>query len=358
VAEPQDDSEHTEDPTPKRLDEAIKRGDVVKSTEVNTWFMIAGGAMGLMVFARPAASSLEAILRGLLAHSYQIPTDGPALVHLTRGLMLNVLGALGVPLVLLSIAALAGSAIQHRILLTAEPLRPQLARISPAAGLGRLFSKQALANFAKGLAKLALFGAVFTALLWPERFRLAGLIGIDPAMILPFTSALTMRMLGSVVAILAVVAAADYLFQYRQWYERQKMSVREMKEEFRQTEGDPAIKGKLRQLRNTRMRKRIMAAVPKASVVITNPTHFAVALRYERGMNAPICVAKGVDLIARRIREIAEAHDIPVIENPPLARALHGTVEIDQEIPPEHYRAVAEIIGYLMRLRRLVSRPN
>jgi flagellar biosynthesis protein FlhB len=358
VAEPQDDSEHTEDPTPKRLDEAIKRGDVVKSTEVNTWFMIAGGAMVLMVFARPAASSLEAMLRGLLAHSYQIPTDGPALVHLTRGLMLNVLGALGVPLVLLSIAALAGSAIQHRILLSAEPLRPQLARISPAAGLGRLFSKQALANFAKGLAKLALFGAVFTALLWPERFRLAGLIGIDPAMILPFTSALTMRMLGSVVAILAVVAAADYLFQYRQWYERQKMSVREMKEEFRQTEGDPAIKGKLRQLRNTRMRKRIMAAVPKASVVITNPTHFAVALRYERGMNAPICVAKGVDLIARRIREIAEAHDIPVIENPPLARALHGTVEIDQEIPPEHYRAVAEIIGYLMRLRRLVSRPN
>ena len=358
MAEPQDDSEHTEDPTPKRLDEAIRRGDVVKSTEVNTWFMIAGGAMVLMVFAGPAASSLQATLRGLLAHSYQIPTDGQALIHLTRGLMLNVLGALGVPLVLLAVAALAGSAIQHRIVLSAEPLRPQLSRISPVGGLGRLFSKQALANFAKGLAKLALFGAVFTALLWPERLRLAGLIGIDPAMILPFTSALTMRMLGSVVAILAIVAGADYLFQYRQWYERQKMSVREMKEEFRQSEGDPAIKGKLRQLRHARMRKRIMAAVPKASVVITNPTHFAVALRYERGMNAPICVAKGVDLIARRIREIAEAHDIPVIENPPLARALHGTVEIDQEIPPEHYRAVAEIIGYLMRLRRLVSRPN
>ncbi len=164
-----------------------------------------------------------------------------------------------------------------------------------------------------------------------------------------------MKMLGTVVAILAIVATADYLFQYRQWYERQKMSLREMKEEFRQTEGDPAVKGKLRQLRNTRMRKRIMAAVPKASVVITNPTHFAVALKYERGMNAPVCVAKGVDLIARKIREIAEQHDIPVVENPPLARALHGTVEIDQEIPPEHYRAVAEIIGYIMRLRRVVA---
>jgi flagellar biosynthetic protein FlhB len=358
MAEPQDDSEHTEDPTPTRLDEAIKRGDVVKSTEVNTWFMIAAGALALMVFARPAASSLQAALGGLRAHSYQIPADGPALAHMARGLLLNVLAALGLPLVLLAIAALAGSAIQHRIVLSIEPALPQLSRISPVAGLARLFSKQALANFAKGLAKLALFGAVLTALLWPERLRLVGLIGIDPAMILPFTSALTMRMLGSVVAILAIVAAADYLFQYRQWYERQKMSLREMKEEFRQTEGDPAIKGKLRQLRNARMRKRIMAAVPKASVIITNPTHFAVALRYERGMNAPICVAKGVDLIARRIREIAEAHDIPVIENPPLARALHGTVEIDQEIPPEHYRAVAEIIGYLMRLRRLVTRPN
>jgi flagellar biosynthetic protein FlhB len=129
-----------------------------------------------------------------------------------------------------------------------------------------------------------------------------------------------------------------------------------LKEEFRQSEGDPAIKGKIRQMRQARARRRMMAAVPKASLVITNPTHFAVALRYERGMNAPICVAKGVDLIARKIREIAEANNIPVVENPPLARALHGTVELDQEIPQEHYRAVAEIIGYLMRLRRLVAR--
>jgi flagellar biosynthetic protein FlhB len=153
-----------------------------------------------------------------------------------------------------------------------------------------------------------------------------------------------------------VVAAVDYLFQYRQWYERQKMSVREIKEEFRQAEGDPAIKGKIRQLRQQRARKRMMAQVPKASVIITNPTHFAVALQYERGMNAPLCVAKGADLIARKIREIAEAHDIPIVENPPLARALHGTVEVDQEIPQEHYRAVAEIIGYVMKLRRAVAR--
>jgi flagellar biosynthesis protein FlhB len=356
MADERDDNEHTEDPTPKRLEEAIKRGDVVKSAEVNTWFTIAGGALAVMVFAGPAAAGLEVSLRGLLANSYQVPADGPALVVLAHHLAAKVLAALGIPLVLLALAALAGSAVQHRIVVSVEPVRPQLSRISPAGGVARLFSLQALANFTKGLAKLVLIGSVLAALLWPQRARLAALTGIDPALILPFTRGLTLQMLGSVVAILAIVAAADYSFQYRQWYERQKMSVREMKEEFRQSEGDPAVKGKLRQLRHARMRKRIMAAVPKASVVITNPTHFAVALKYERGMNAPVCVAKGTDLLALRIREIAQAHDIPVVENPPLARALHGTVEIDQEIPPEHYRAVAEIIGYVMRLRRVATR--
>jgi flagellar biosynthesis protein FlhB len=351
-----DETEHTEDPTQRRLDEAINRGDVARSPEVNTWFMIAGGAMVLMVFAGPMAQTLETSFRGILANSYQVPADPPALAHFAEGLAIRVVTALAVPILMLALAALLGSMIQHRILFSVEPIIPHLSKISPAAGLARLFSMQALANFAKGLAKLTIFGAVIAALLWPQRQQLRGLIGLDPAAILPFAQSLTMQMLGAVVAILAVVAAADYLFQYRQWYERQKMSVREMKEEFRQSEGDPMIKGKLRQMRQARARKRMMAAVPKASIVITNPTHYAIALQYERGMNAPVCVAKGVDLIARKIREVAEAHGIPVVENPPLARALHGTVEIDQEIPPEHYRAVAEIIGYLMRLRRLVTR--
>jgi flagellar biosynthetic protein FlhB len=356
MAEERDDTEHTEDPTPRRLEEAIRRGDVVKSIEVSTWFTIGGGTLVLMVFAGPMAANLETMFRGLLMHSGDIPADGLALDGLARTLAMRVLTTLGIPVLLLTLAALLGNAIQHRFLFSIDPILPQLSRISPGTGLRRLFSRQALANFAKGLAKLALFGTVIGALLWPQRQRIMGLVALDPAMILPFTQTLALKMLGTVVAILGMVAAADYLFQYRQWYDRHKMSVREMKEEFRQTEGDPAIKGKIRQLRASRARKRMMAKVPKASVVVTNPTHFAVALQYERGMNAPVCVAKGTDLIARKIREVAEAHDIPVVENPPLARALHGTVEIDQEIPQEHYRAVAEIIGYVMRLRRAVPR--
>jgi flagellar biosynthetic protein FlhB len=167
---------------------------------------------------------------------------------------------------------------------------------------------------------------------------------------------LTFKLMGAVVAILAFVAAGDYLFQYRQWYERQKMSLQDMKEEFKQTEGDPRVKGKLKQLRQSRARRRVIAAVPQATVIITNPTHYAVALKYERGMGAPLCVAKGMDALALKIREVASEHSIPIVENPPLARALHAAVEIDKEIPAEHYKAVAEVIGYIMKLRRSVAR--
>jgi flagellar biosynthetic protein FlhB len=236
-----------------------------------------------------------------------------------------------------------------------EALLPKLSKISPAAGLKRMFSKQALATLAKGLIKIVLVGCVLTALMWPERGRLEGLTHSDASLIIPLCQSLALKLLGSVVAMLAIVAAADYLFQYQQWYERQKMSLREMKEEFRQTEGDPAIKGRMKQVRQIRMRRRMIAAVPKAAVVITNPTHFAIALEYNRGMDAPVCVAKGVDAVALKIREVAGEHSIPIVENPPLARALHATVQLDQKIPPEHYKAVAEVIGYVMRLRRMVS---
>jgi flagellar biosynthesis protein FlhB len=355
MAEGQDDTERSEDPTQKRLDEALERGDVVKSQEVNTWFVIAGGALLLMAFSGPMANGLATTLRGLLAHSGSIRVDGRGVTSIVEKLGLEVVAAVAIPLLLLALAAIAGNMIQHRLVWSTEALKPKFSKISPMAGFGRLFSKQALANFVKGLIKLALIGTIMTALMYPERFRLDALVRIDPAAMLSITQSLSLQMIGAVVAVLALIAAADYLFQYRQWFERQKMSVRELKDEFKQTNGNPEVKAKIRQIRQTRSRKRMMAAVPDASVVITNPTHFAVALKYERGMNAPICVAKGADLIARKIREVATEHNIPIVENPPLARALHATVEIDQEIAPEHYQAVAEVIGYVMRLNRAVG---
>jgi flagellar biosynthesis protein FlhB len=355
MAEGQEDTERSEDPTQKRLDEALERGDVVKSQEVNTWFVIAAGALLLMAFSGPMANGLATTLRGLVAHSGSIRVDGRGFTSIVEKLGLEVVAAMAIPLLLLALAAIGGNMIQHRLVWSTEALKPKLSKISPMAGFGRLFSKQALANFVKGLIKLALIGTIMTALIYPERFRLDALVHIDPAAMLSITQSLSLQMMGAVVAALALIAASDYFFQYRQWFERQKMSVRELKDEFKQTNGNPEVKAKIRQIRQTRSRKRMMAAVPDASVVITNPTHFAVALKYERGMNAPICVAKGADLIARKIREMATEHNIPIVENPPLARALHATVEIDQEITPEHYQAVAEVIGYVMRLNRAVG---
>src|SRR6202020_2016982 len=312
MADENDSSDKTQDPTQKRLDDAQDRGDVAKSQEVNTWFMIAGATLVLSTFGGSIGSGIQMPLRNLIANSWMIRADGPGLMALAQSLEYALIAALGVPLLMLALAAIAGNMIQHRLVWSGESLKPKLSKISPAAGATRIFGKQAAANFAKGIFKLIALGAVMTAILWPERHRLESMVRFDPAEILNVTTSLTLRLLGAVVAMLAVVAIADYFFQYRQWYERQKMSLQEMKQEFKQSEGDPHVKGRLRQLRHARMKKRMMTAVPKASVIITNPTHYAVALSYERGMPAPICVAKGIDAIAFKIREIAEAHDIPI----------------------------------------------
>ena len=303
-------------------------------------------------FSNSIGSGLQGVLRTLIANSFTLSLDGGSLLALLSSLEYRLLAVFAVPLVLIVVAAIAGNLVQHRLVFTAEALKPTLSKISPMSGFKRVFGKQAIANLIKGLVKLTLLGAVLAAILWPERHKLEAMVQLDPAGIIGTMRALSLRLLGATVALLAVIAAADYLFQYRQWFERQKMSLREMKEEFKTTEGDPHIKGRIRALRQARMKKRMMAAVPKASVVITNPTHFAVALQYDKGMAAPVCVAKGADAIALKIREVAGKNEVPIVENPPLARALYATVEIDEEIPTEHYQAVAQVIGYVMKLKR------
>jgi flagellar biosynthetic protein FlhB len=358
MSDENDSSDKTEDPTQKRLDDAHEKGDVAKSQEVNTWFVLAGATLVLSSFHGSIGGGILAPLRNLVANSWMIRTDGAGLMALSQSLGYSMMAALGVPFLMFAIAAIAGNMIQHRLVWSAESLKPKFNKVSPGAGFKRIFGKQGLANFVKGLFKVIALGAVMTAVLWPERYRLEAMVRFDVSSIMVVTTSLTLQLMGAVVAMLAVVAIGDFFFQYRTWFERQKMSLQDMKMEYKQSEGDPHIKGKLRQLRQQRMKKRMMAAVPQASVIITNPTHYAVALRYERGMPAPICVAKGIDTLALKIREIAGKHDIPIVENVPLARALHATVEVDGEIPVEHYHAVAEIIGYVMGLKRgLSGRP-
>lgn len=352
MAETPEQDDRTEEPTQRRLDQAIEKGDVAKSQEINTLFVLGGFALALLLLSGPVTRSLALDLRAFLMNAHLVPEDGAGLSAAGRHAVLMWGAAVALPLGLLALAGFVGGGIQHRPLWSAQALSPQLSRISPLSGMKRLFGKEAVVQFVKGLLKLLIVGGVAGAVLWAERDRLEAFARLDPAALLPGVLALSMKLLGGVLAIYAFLALGDAVYQRVAWLKRQRMTKRELKEEYKETEGSPEIKARLRQIRAARLKKRMMAAVPKATVVVTNPTHYAVALQYETGMAAPLCVAKGVDGLAMRIRAVAAEHGVPVIENPPLARALHATVDVDAEIPVEHYKAVAEVIGYVLRLRR------
>jgi flagellar biosynthetic protein FlhB len=356
MAEGSEQDDKTEDPTQKRLDEAMKRGDVAKSQEVSTFLALGALTLSLPLAAAAGIGSAMVLdLRGFLMNAHLVPDAGSALLGAGRRGVLAGLWLLAIPIGLLALAALAGGLIQHRPLWTVDPLMPKFERVSPLAGLKRVFGKQAIVHFVKGLLKLALVGVIAGWILLNERDRLESFVGLAPAPLAAALLTLALKLLGAVLAVFAVVAIADVVYQRFSWMKRQRMSREELKQEMKEQDGHPEVKAKLRQIRAERLRKRMMAGVPTATVVLANPTHYAVALRYETGMAAPICVAKGVDGLAQRIKEVAAEHGVAVIENPPLARALHATVEIDAEIPVEHYKAVAEVIGFVLRLKRRAS---
>ena len=212
---------------------------------------------------------------------------------------------------------------------------------------------------AKNIAKVAVAAAAVMFVVWPDRDVLPQMLAVGPGELLETVLTIILRMLLTVVAVMVVIAAGDYMYQWWDHQRNLKMSMQDIRDEHKDTEGDPMIKARIRQLRQERARSRMMAAVPEATVVVTNPTHYAIAMKYEhQDMEAPVVVAKGADLVALRIRTLAEEHRIPIVENPPLAQALYATAEVDREIPVEHYRAVAEITSYVFRLKRPKQRVH
>ncbi len=351
MAEEKDDADKTEDPTQRRLEQAHEKGDVAKSQEVAALFTL-GMVTLLVAFAMgPASKMLLAPMRGLVEHAGEIAVDGGGLRRLWLAVGSAVGLAIALPVLAMMLAGALGHLVQHRPVFSAETMKPKVSKISPIAGVKRLFSAESLANFLKGVAKIALVTASMLWVLWPHRHELVGLVSLDLALVVAEAQSLSLAMLGAMLAAMAVIAIADLLWVRFRWLKRQRMSLQEVKEEFRQTEGDPTIKARIRQIRTERARKRMMAAVPTATVVVTNPTHYAVALKYDSGMQAPVCVAKGTDDVALRIREVAAKSGVAVVENAPLARTLYATVDLDAMIPEEHYRAVAEVIGYVMNLK-------
>ena len=255
-------------------------------------------------------------------------------------------------------AGVFGNLIQHGVLFTPKKLVPDFAKLNPLEGFKRLFGIDSLIAAGKSTTKLAAMAAVVFMVLKPRMDSLQGLSWLDPAAILPFALSILKALMIAGVAVFGVCAGVDVIIQRVRFMQKMRMSREDIKHEAKDSEGDPQIKARLKQQRAARAKKRMIQNVPKATMVIMNPTHFAVALRYVQGETAaPICVAKGVDQVALRIRAVAEEHRIAVVEDAPLARALYAVVEVDETIPREHYQAVAKIVGFLMGKAKRRARP-
>ena len=300
-----------------------------------------------------SAAGLGPMMVNLLGNAHDIRLDGRGGAGLGAAMGWQLLLALAAPMGLLFVGALVAGLLQGRPTWSAEKLKPKLDKISPLAGFKRLFGMSGWVEFLKSIAKMLIVGAVATAVVWPYSVRLEQTVLSPTQDLLLLIKGMSVRLLAAVAAIVILLAGIDFLYQRFAFLKRMRMSRQDIKDEHKQSEGDPHVKARIRQIRMERSRKRMMAAVPTADVVITNPTHFAVALKYDgAAMGAPTVVAKGVDSLALRIRGLAEEHKVPIVENPPLARSLYATVELDEEVKPEHYKAVAQVISYVMGLRR------
>jgi flagellar biosynthetic protein FlhB len=354
MAEDNDDSQKTEDPTAKKLSEAREQGNLPLSRDVSMWMLLLGVVMLVAFFLPMVIGQITAPLQAIFAKAGEIEVSsdnlGQVLSEIFGGLVFPMLAILG----FLVIMGIVGWVAQTGPFFSMQNLtRLKWERLNPVEGFKRLFSANSLFELAKGVAKITIIGWVAYALLKPAFLNTDSLTGLDNIGLIAATHDLTTRVLFAIFLVFTAIALMDLVYQRFVYFKNLKMTRTEVREEYRQTEGDPHVKQRLKQIRAEKARKRMMAAVPQADVVITNPTHFAIALKYRPGeMPAPVVLAKGQDFIALKIREVAEEHKIPLVSNPPLARALYATVEIDEEIPPQHYRAVAEIISYVFRLRK------
>lgn len=345
------DLEKTEEPTPKRLEEARKEGDVVTSREVNAWFGIAALLTYLWLILPYFGEGVVNIIRLFIEQPHQYSVTKSSMAPLLTVLWESVLYYLMIPLGLFVIVAVASNVMQHGFLYTTKSLKPKFSKISPKSGIKKIISMRSIVEFAKGLVKLSIVGFLAYLLLVPEFQRISRFVDQEVIFTMQHLQWIVILLVSLVLAVFAIFAALDFAYQKYEYMKKLRMTKQQVKDEMKQSYGDPHVKGRIRKIRTERARERMMAAVPKADVVITNPTHFAIALAYqENQMDAPTIVAKGQDLVALRIKEIAKENDVVTVENKPLARALYA-FDINEQIPPEHYKAVAEIIRYVWAIK-------
>lgn len=348
----EDQSQKTEEPTQHRLDEAQKKGQIPYSREVNNFFVMLALALMIAWIFPVTMDNIKNALAPYIVSPHDILIDPTSLRDTVGNTFIDMGALLLAPLAIVVLLVIGAALIQSKMLFAVERIKPKLEKISIIKGTKRLFSMRSVVEFLKGVIKITIVTVVGVFAVYGDLPRLRILASYEITETLTFLGMLALKVMVAACCIMFFVAILDYVYQRFEFMKQMRMSKKEIKDEHKQQEGDPMIKGKLRQIRMERARQRMMASVPSADVVITNPTHYAIALTYETGtMRAPILVAKGVDTVAFRIRDVAKEHDIPIVENPPLARALHANVDIDEEIPYEHYKAVAEVISYVYKLK-------
>jgi flagellar biosynthetic protein FlhB len=347
--------EKTEEATPKRKEEARKKGQVAKSTEITTAFLILAAFLALKLLGPYMYNELTSYMRYMFSHF--ATTDFT--INQVYFLMLNFgvvffKAVLPVLLVILVIV-LAVNILQVGFVFSLEPLMFQLDRINPISGFQRLFSLRSVVELVKSLCKIAIIGFFVYRFLMRETAQVPQLIGADLSDSLRYAAGLVADLGLELGAVILVLAALDYFYQWWEHNKSLRMSKQDVKEEFKQTEGNPQIKSRIKERQRAIALRRMMQEVPKATAVITNPTHFAVAIKYDKTMPAPQVIAKGQDFLAERIKKIAREHSVAVVENRPLARALYASVEVGEAIPPDLYQAVAEVLAYVFRLKKRLS---
>lgn len=348
----QDQEQKTEEPTQKKLQEAFEKGNVAFSREVGSFMMILLMAIIISAYAPSILRSSRDLLVKFIAEPEGINADLNGVSQIFYHLAFGSIALLTVPLLGSVVVALASGLLQNGIVLSAESIKPKLSKISPLAGLKRLFSMRTVVEFIKNIIKITIVGVVAYYVIHPQMAVIRQLTGKSVEDMLLFLGLLASKLVIGMALAMFFIALLDLIYQRLKHIKELRMSKQEIKDEYKQSEGDPMIKAKLRQLRQEKAKQRMMAEVPKSDVVITNPTHFAVALSYVPSKSkAPVVVAKGKDLIALKIREIAEENDVPIVQNPPLARALFDSTDLEEEIPLAHYEAVAKVISYVYELK-------
>ncbi|MDB5426037.1 MAG: flhB [Phenylobacterium sp.] len=348
-----DAASRTEEPTPRKLEQARERGEVVKTPDLAALASLAAAASVVALAGPGFCNNMVVALRPFLAEPDAMVLAGQGGVHVLYMSLLAAAPPMAAVFAAACAAGVAANLLQTGFMFTPEKLAFDPSKLSLAAGFKRVFGLDGVMQFAKSLVKVTLTGALAWWVLNPHLPELENLSGMEPIAMMGFAADILRRLVFAVAAFLLIVAGADWFWQRQRFMARMRMSKEEIKEDYKQAEGDPHIKARQKQLRHERARRRMIQAVPEATVVVMNPTHYAVALKYDANETpAPMCVAKGMDTLALKIREIAEAAGVPVIEDPPLARALYAAVDVDEIIPPAHYEAVARIIGFILNAGR------